>query len=79
MGGVGAVGIDTPSIDRGQSRTFAAHVELMTHNIPAFENVADMSSLPVTDSTIIALPIKIEEGSGGPLRIVARLPIKKRA
>lgn len=69
--GIGAVGIDTPSIDYGQSKDFAAHVELMTHNIPAFENVGDMSGLPPTGTTIIALPMKIE---GGPLRIVAQVP-----
>jgi len=72
--GIGAVGIDTPSIDYGQSKDFAAHVELMTNNIPAFENVADMSELPPTGSRIIALPMKIEGGSGGPLRIIAELP-----
>lgn len=72
--GIAAVGIDTPSIDHGQSKDFATHVELMTHNIPAFENVADMSALPATGATIIALPMKIEGGSGGPLRIVAHLP-----
>jgi kynurenine formamidase len=71
---IGAVGIDTPSIDFGQSKTFAAHVALMTNNIPAFENVADMSALPATGSTIVALPMKIEDGSGGPLRIVAHIP-----
>lgn len=72
--GIAAVGLDTPSIDRGQSKDFAAHVELMTNNIPAFENVGDMSALPPTGSTIIALPMKIEGGSGGPLRIVAHIP-----
>ena len=72
--GIGAVGIDTPSIDYGQSTNFETHVALMTNNIPAFENVADMSELPATGSTIVALPMKIEGGSGGPLRIVARLP-----
>jgi kynurenine formamidase len=71
---IGAVGIDTPSIDRGQSKKFASHVRLMTNNIPAFENVADMSKLPPTGATIIALPMKIEGGSGGPLRIVAHVP-----
>jgi kynurenine formamidase len=71
---IGAVGIDTPSIDFGQSKDFATHVELMTNNIPAFENVADMTSLPPTGSTIVALPMKIEGGSGGPLRIVAQIP-----
>ncbi len=71
---IGAVGLDTPSIDYGQSKNFASHVELMTHNIPAFENVGDMRELPPTGSTIIALPMKIEGGSGAPLRIVAHLP-----
>ncbi len=72
--GIDAVGIDTPSIDHGQSTSFETHVELMTNNIPAFENVADMSELPATGATVIALPMKIEGGSGGPLRIVAHLP-----
>ena len=71
---VGAVGIDTPSIDYGQSEKFEAHVTLMRNNIPAFENVADMSSLPSRGFTVIALPMKIEGGSGGPLRIVAHVP-----
>ncbi len=73
---IGAVGIDTPSIDYGQSKDFATHVLLMKNNIAAFENVADMTALPPTGSTIIALPMKIEGGSGGPLRIVAHLPGK---
>lgn len=71
---IGAVGIDTPSIDYGQSKDFATHVKLMTNDIPAFENVADMSALPATGSTVYALPMKIEGGSGGPLRIVAFVP-----
>lgn len=66
-----AVGIDTASIDYGQSETFDTHVALMTHNIPAFENVANMDKIPAKDFQIIALPIKIEGGSGGPLRIIA--------
>jgi hypothetical protein len=35
-----AIGLDTPSIDRGQSTTFSAHVALFENNVPAFENVA---------------------------------------
>jgi kynurenine formamidase len=71
---IGGVGIDTPSIDHGQTKDFATHVTLMTNDIPAFENVADMSELPPTGATVVALPMKIEGGSGGPLRIVAHLP-----
>ena len=66
-----AVGIDTASIDRGQSTLFEAHVALMTNNIPAFENVANLDKLPATGFQIIALPMKIKGGSGGPLRIAA--------
>ncbi len=66
-----AVGIDTASIDFGQSQDFATHVALMTKNIPAFENVARLEELPETGFQIIALPMKIKGGSGGPLRIIA--------
>ena len=66
-----AVGLDTASIDFGQSTDFATHVALMSRNIPAFENVANLDKLPSTGFQIIALPIKIKGGSGGPLRIIA--------
>ncbi|MGI9467867.1 MAG: cyclase family protein [Rubripirellula sp.] len=69
-----AIGLDTASIDYGQSTRFQSHVTLFKHEIPAFENVADMSRLPLSGTTIIALPMKIGGGSGGPLRIVGWLP-----
>ncbi len=69
-----AVGLDTASIDFGQSTLFESHVALMTNNIPAFENVANLDKLPAKGFKVIALPMKIKGGSGGPLRIVALLP-----
>jgi kynurenine formamidase len=66
-----AIGLDTPSIDYGQSALFESHQVLFARNIPAFENVGDMSALPAKDFLVIALPMKIGGGSGGPLRIVA--------
>jgi kynurenine formamidase len=68
-----AIGLDTPSIDHGPSTTFAAHVALFEHDVPAFENVAHLDQLPPRDFTVIALPAKIGGGSGGPLRIIALL------
>lgn len=68
---VKAVGLDTPSIDYGQSKDFKAHQVLLGANIPVFENVAHLDRLPVTGSYVVALPMKIQGGSGGPLRIVA--------
>jgi kynurenine formamidase len=69
-----AVGIDTPSIDYGQSRDFRAHVVLYSAEIPGFENVADLARVPPTGAYVVAFPMKIEGGSGGPLRIAAFVP-----
>ena len=68
-----AIGLDTASIDRGQSTLFESHRILFDKNIPAFENVANLDQLPVKGFSVIALPMKIKGGSGGPLRIVALL------
>jgi kynurenine formamidase len=72
--GVAAVGIDTASIDHGPSRDFIAHQVLMKADIPAFENLAALDALPPRGALVIALPMKIGGGSGGPLRAVAVLP-----
>lgn len=71
---VRAVGIDTASIDRGQSSDFLAHRVLAAANVPIFENVARLDRVPPTGSWVIALPMKIESGTGGPLRLVAFVP-----
>ena len=68
---INAIGIDTPSIDYGQSEYFQTHVILLSQNIPVFENLMNLEELPSKDFEIIALPMKIKNGSGGPLRIVA--------
>lgn len=72
--GVAAVGIDTASIDPGQSGAFEAHRVLMTEGIPAFENLARLERLPPRGATVVALPMKIGGGTGAPLRAVAFLP-----
>jgi len=66
-----AIGLDTASIDRGQSSSFESHRILFAAGIPAFENVTNLEQLPETGFDVIALPMKIRGGSGGPLRIVA--------
>jgi kynurenine formamidase len=71
---VGAIGLDTASIDHGPSKSFEAHVALFNHDVPALENVANLHELPESGFTVIALPMKIKDGSGGPTRIVAVVP-----
>lgn len=68
---INAIGIDTPSIDYGQSVYFESHVTLLSENIPVFENLANLDKLPNKGFEIIALPMKIKGGSGAPLRIIA--------
>ena len=70
---VKAIGIDTASVDFGQSQRFQSHVTLFEHQVPALENVAHLDQLPASGFTVIALPMKIAGGSGAPLRIVAGL------
>jgi kynurenine formamidase len=72
--GVKAVGIDTASIDYGQSTRFETHVALLSRNVPVFENLANLHDLPPRDFDVIALPMKIAGGTGGPLRIIAVVP-----
>jgi kynurenine formamidase len=69
-----AIGIDTASIDHGPSTHFGAHVALCGGNVPIFENLAALDGLPPEGAFVAALPMKIAGGSGGPLRIVARVP-----
>lgn len=71
---IDAVGIDTASIDHGQSKDFIAHQTLNGANVYGLENVANLERLPAKGATLIALPMKIKGGTGGPARIIALLP-----
>src|SRR5688572_26669235 len=55
-----AVGLDTASVDYGQSTLFETHRILFDKNIPAFENVAGLEQLPPTGAYVVALPMKIK-------------------
>jgi kynurenine formamidase len=70
---INAVGIDTASIDYGQSTRFETHVAFLSQNVPIFENLGDLRNLPNLGFEVIALPMKITGGTGGPLRVIAVL------
>lgn len=70
---VASVGLDTPSLDYGQSKDFLAHRVFGEANIPGFESICRLSTLPPKGFRVIALPMKIGHGSGAPLRIVAEV------
>ena len=68
------VGIDTASIDTGQSKDFLAHRILSQANRYALENVANLQEVPTRGAQVYALPMKIKGGTGGPVRILAIIP-----
>jgi kynurenine formamidase len=72
--GVSGVGIDTASIDPGMSTTFDTHRVLAAANIFSLENLTNLDDLPSTGAVIVALPMKIEGGTGGPARVLAIVP-----
>jgi kynurenine formamidase len=74
--GVAAIGIDTASIDYGRSTDFQVHRIAAAKNVPGFENLTNLDRLPPRGAVVIALPMKIEGGSGGPLRAVALTPAR---
>jgi kynurenine formamidase len=71
---INAIGLDTPSIDYGQSSEFLAHRILCAASLTIYENLTNLDQMPPGGSFVIALPMKIKGGSGAPLRIIAMLP-----
>jgi kynurenine formamidase len=71
---IGALGVDTASIDYGRSTDFMVHRIAAARQVPGLENLTNLEQLPARGATVIALPMKISGGSGGPLRAVALVP-----
>ncbi len=72
--GVLGLGVDTPSLDPGTSKGFPVHRIASEANVYGLENLANLAEIPATGALLVALPMKIGGGSGGPLRAIAILP-----
>lgn len=68
---VSMLGVDTASIDYGASQDFPVHRLAAAENAGGLENLTNLADLPATGTTVFALPMKIQGGSGGPVRVVA--------
>jgi kynurenine formamidase len=71
---VAGIGADVASIDYGPSQDFIVHRIATAANVYGLENLTALDQLPATGATLLALPMKIEGGSGGPVRVVAMVP-----
>ena len=50
-----SVGIDTPSIDYGQSADFRSHIILYSEDLSGFENIANLDLLPPRGSFVVVI------------------------
>ena len=66
-----AVGIDTLSIDYGPSKDYPVHKYTLSHSLYQLENVANLANVPESGATVVVAPMKLEGGSGSPVRILA--------
>jgi kynurenine formamidase len=71
---VAAIGVDTASIDVGQAHAFPVHQITAEANVPGLENLTGLGDVPATGAWVVALPVKIRGGTGGPARVVALVP-----
>jgi kynurenine formamidase len=68
---VRAIGVDTLSLDPGNSTTFDVHVNWLGADRFGIENLANLGKLRPSGATAFIGVIPWEEGSGGPCRVIA--------
>src|SRR5450432_2536081 len=68
---VNGLGCDTLSVDYGASEDFAVHRLALGAGLYQLENLADLKDVPEAGAFVIVAPIKLEGGSGGPVRVFA--------
>ena len=68
-----ATGVDTASVDFGQSKDFQSHQIFSQKNIWGLENLKDVDKLPAKGFMIYNMVYKSRDGSGGPSRVIAVL------
>jgi kynurenine formamidase len=71
---VSGLGCDTLSVDYGASEDFSVHHLSLGEGLYHLENLSDLSAVPETGAFLVVAPIKLEGGSGGPVRVFALLP-----
>jgi kynurenine formamidase len=71
--GVACIGVDTLSLDPGNSQDFAVHSSWLPGGRFGIENLAGLDQLPSAGATIFIGAPKIKDGTGGLARVVAVL------
>jgi len=73
---INLVGIDSPSIDLGEDKTFSVHRIFAKNNILIVENLSNLNKISSKRFEFIILPLKIKDATGSPVRAIAIQRIK---
>ncbi len=65
------LGIDTMSVDKGITTTYPVHQFTSRAGVYHLENVAGLDRVPPSGTTVVVAPVKLEAGSGAPVRLLA--------
>ena len=68
---INAVGIDSPSVDRGSAHDFQVHKILLSKGIILIENLCNLNKIPQEKFIIIMAPLKLKNATGSPIRAIA--------
>lgn len=65
------IGLDTMSLDPGDSADFAVHVEFLASGRYGIESMANLDRIPPRGALAFVGPVPWEDGSGSPCRVIA--------
>lgn len=68
---INLIGIDGPNIDPASDHSFNSHRIFSANNIPIIENLVNIDKISDTRFIFIALPLKLKNCSGSPIRALA--------
>jgi kynurenine formamidase len=68
---VNLVGIDSPSIDKGNDTKFSVHQIFSKNNVLILENLCNLEKISRDHFKLIVLPLKLKDATGSPVRAIA--------
>jgi kynurenine formamidase len=71
---IAGVGIDTHGVDPGQDETYATNTQVLAQQGIILECLHNLDQLPVTGTTLVIGILRLRDGSGSPVSVMAFIP-----
>lgn len=72
--GIAGAGIDTHGVDPGQDESYATNTQVLENNGIVLECLTNLDQLPPTGATLVLGVLRLKDGSGSPLSVMAFVP-----